>query len=125
VPVAGEVAGAAAEVLVPGPEPVTVEAGLVLGPEAGEVADPVAAETVPLAAAVADLPACVSVEVTDVVPEPVPGTVAAWACRENASKTTRIPTAAIATCTARRATCRKIGSGMSGSRTTGQTRPGS
>jgi hypothetical protein len=35
--------------------------------------------------------------------------VAACACRENASKTARIPTAKIATCTARQAMCRKIG----------------
>jgi len=38
--------------------------------------------------------------------------VAACACRENTSKTTRIPAAAIATCIARRAMCRKIGCGM-------------
>ena len=38
--------------------------------------------------------------------------VAACACRVNASKTTRIPAAAIATCIARRAMCRKIGCGM-------------
>ena len=38
--------------------------------------------------------------------------VAACACRENTSKTARIPAAAIATCTARRAMCRKIGCGM-------------
>jgi hypothetical protein len=38
--------------------------------------------------------------------------VAACACRENTSKTARIPAAAIATCIARRAMCRKIGCGM-------------
>jgi hypothetical protein len=65
-----------------------------------------AAELVPVAAEVLE-------------PEPVAGTVAAWACRENTSKTTKIPAAMIATCIARRAMCRKIGCGMSSSRTTG------
>ena len=99
---AAEVTGAGAEVLVP---------ELVLGPEPELVLGPVAAEvTVPAA------------EVT--VPEPTGGVVAACACRENASKTARIPAATIATCTARRAMCRKIGCGMSSSRTNGtdQTR---
>ena len=41
--------------------------------------------------------------------------VAACACRVNTSKTTRIPAAAIATCIARRAMCRKIGCGISSS----------
>jgi hypothetical protein len=36
--------------------------------------------------------------------------VAAWACRENTSKTAKTPKAKIATRTARRAMCRKIGS---------------
>jgi hypothetical protein len=56
-------------------------------------------------------------------PEPVPGEVtgaevtevAACACRENTSKTTRIPAATIATCIARRAMYRKIGCGISSS----------
>jgi hypothetical protein len=48
--------------------------------------------------------------------------VAACACRENTSKTTRIPAATIATCTARRAMRRKIGCGMSNSRTAGTNR---
>ena len=64
----------------------------------------------------------VAAEVT--VPEPTGGVVAACACRENTSKTARIPAATIATCTARRAMCRKTGCGMSSSRTDGtdQTR---
>ena len=48
--------------------------------------------------------------------------VAACACRENTSKTTRIPAATIASCTARRAMYRKIGCGMSSSRPTGTDR---
>jgi hypothetical protein len=36
------------------------------------------------------------------------GKVAACACRENTSKTAKIPAAKIATCTARRAMCRKV-----------------
>jgi hypothetical protein len=38
--------------------------------------------------------------------------VAARACRENSSKTAKMPAAKIATCTARRAMCRKIGSAI-------------
>src|SRR5262249_43687640 len=41
--------------------------------------------------------------------------VAAWACRENRSMTTKIPAATIASCTARRAMQRRIGCGMSSS----------
>jgi len=47
--------------------------------------------------------------------EPV-AEVAACACREKTSKTTRIPAAKIAACTARRAMRRKISCGMSNSR---------
>jgi hypothetical protein len=105
----------------PGPEPV-------LGPVTAEV-------TVSVAEAAADVTGAsapvrvpdpelgpVTAEVT--VPEPTEGVVAACACRENASKTARIPAATIATCTARRAMCRKIGCGMTSSRTNGtdQTR---
>jgi hypothetical protein len=110
--VAAEVAGVVvAEVVVP--EPVV----------AAEVAD-VAVEVADVAVEVADATAEVAAEVTEVtVPEPMAGTVAARACRENASKTTRMPAAVIATCTARRAMCRKIGCGMSSSPPrTGQTR---
>jgi hypothetical protein len=45
--------------------------------------------------------------------------VAACACRENTSKTASIPKAKIATCTARRAMCRKIGWGIGSSRAVG------
>ena len=50
--------------------------------------------------------------------ELVPGEVAACAWRENTSMMTSIPAARIATCTARRATCRKTGCSISSSRTT-------
>ena len=151
VPVAGapaDVTGAAAEVLVPGPVLIAAAEVLVPDPVLGLVPDPVlgpvAAEvTVPVAEAAADVTGAsapvrvpvavlgpepelvlgpVAAEVT--VPEPTGGVVAACACRENASKTARIPAATIATCTARRAMCRKIGCGMSSSRTNGtdQTR---
>ena len=49
------------------------------------------------------------------------GVVAAVACRENTSKRTRIPAAAIATCTARQAMRRKISCGMSSSAPPGET----
>jgi hypothetical protein len=112
-----DVTGDAAEV----PEPVLVlvlvpdwvlvlgpDAVLVLVPDPVLVLEPVTAEvTVPMA------------EVTEVGQGLLGGVVAACACRENASKASMIPAATIATCTARRATCRTIGCGMSSSRTTG------
>jgi hypothetical protein len=83
-------------------------------------------DPVPAAAEVAGATAEVAAEVAEVTGEEVEVVaVAACACRENTSKTTRIPAATIATCTARRAMRRKIGCGMSSSRTTGQTGPGS
>jgi hypothetical protein len=108
--------------------------GLVLGVVAAEVTAPAAEATVPaaevtgaeelllglvlgLVAAEATVPAA---EVTG--PEPTGGVVAACACRENTSKTARIPAATIATCTDRKAMCRKIGCGMSSSRTNGTDR---
>jgi len=51
------------------------------------------------------------------------GEVAACACRENTSKTASIPAATIATCTARRAMCRKIAWDTSSSRSVGRDRP--
>jgi X-X-X-Leu-X-X-Gly heptad repeat protein len=48
--------------------------------------------------------------------------VAACACRENTSKTIKIPAATTATCTARRAMCRKASCGMSSSHPTGTDR---
>ena len=141
---AAEVTGAAAEVTVPDPEPVgalaTEGAGAgaldweAAGAGAG-VPDPelvpAAAELVPAAAEVAVdaaevTGAAAEVTVPDPLPDPEPvlmaGAVAAFACREDTSRTTRIPAATIATCTARRAMCRKIGCGMSSSRTTGTDR---
>ena len=67
----------------------------------------------------------VTVEVTGAVAEVTvdgSGIVAACACRENTSKTARIPAAKIATCIARRAMCRAIGCGMSSSHPTGKIR---
>jgi hypothetical protein len=88
--------------VVPEPVPVLVPA---LGPVTAEV-------TVDAAE--------VTGAVTEDVPEPelarlVAGLVAAFACREKTSKTTRMPTAAIATCIARRAMSRTIGCGISSS----------
>ena len=104
VPEAAEVTGAAAGVE-PGPELAPV-------PEL----EPVAVDTAEVTGAVAD-----------VVLEPelarlAGGLVAACACREKTSKTTRIPAAAIATCIARRAMSRMIGCGISSSPLPGQTR---
>jgi hypothetical protein len=45
--------------------------------------------------------------------------VAACACREDTSKTAKIPKAKIANCIARRAMCRKIGWDISSSRAVG------
>lgn len=75
----------------------------------GTVAD-VAAEVTAVAAEV-------TVEVADVTADV--GKLAACACRESDSKTVRMPTAKIATCTARRAMCRNIGWGTSRSRPVG------
>jgi hypothetical protein len=122
-----------AEVLVPEPEP-EPELGpeLVLGLVVAEVTGPVAEAAADVTGARTLVPdpelgpepelGPVTAEVT--VPEPAGGVVAACAWRENTSKTARIPAATIATCTARRAMCRKIGCGMSSSRSNGtdQTR---
>jgi hypothetical protein len=51
----------------------------------------------------------------------VDGGVAACACRENASKRTRMPAATIAACTARQAMRREISCGMSSSAPPGET----
>jgi hypothetical protein len=120
------VTGAAAEVAeVPEPEPELVpelepepELELEPVPEPELVPEPVVAE---VTGAVAAEVVLVTAEVTG--SEPVPDVVAACACRENTSKTTRIPAAAIATCIARRAMCRKIGCGISSSPPPGQTGP--
>ena len=97
-----EVTGNVVEVV----EPVLVpHAALVLVPVTGEASVPVTGEA--------------SVPVSEAGQGLLGGAVAADAWRENASKASMIPAATIATCTARRAACRKIGSGMSSSRTTG------
>ena len=107
-----EAAGAGAGV----PDPELVPAAAELVPAAAEVAVDAAEVT----------GAAAEVTVPDPLPDPEPvlmaGAVAAFACREDTSRTTRIPAATIATCTARRAMCRKIGCGMSSSRTTGTDR---
>jgi len=144
VDVAADVTGAAAEVVlvpdsvlaaaeVPEPEPVpelvpvptaaVPDPDPVLVPVTAEVTEPIADVTEPVAKATGPEPelvvAAVAAEVTEPEAVAVGGSVAACACRENTSKMTRIPAATIATCTARRAMCRKIGCGMSSSRTTG------
>ena len=113
------VLGLVAEVLVP--EPVT---GLVAAEVTGPVAEAAADVTGAAAGVLVPDPVLGPVTAEVTVPEPTGGVVAACACRENTSKTARIPAATIATCTARRAMCRKIGCGMSSSRTNGtdQTR---
>jgi hypothetical protein len=120
VEAAADVTGAVAEVLVP--EPMLL---------AAEVPEPEPVLELVLVAAAA-VPEPVLVLVTAEVTEPRAdvsgpvaegGGVAACACREDTSKTTMIPAATIATCTARRAMSRMTGCGMSSSRTTGD-RPG-
>src|SRR4029077_17559904 len=96
-------------------------AGAELAGAAADVTGAVAEVTAEVTGAVAD----VTVEVTGAVAEVTvdgSGIVAACACRENTSKTARIPAAKIATCIARRAMCRAIGCGMSSSHPTGKIR---
>ena len=108
--------------------------GVAGGGEVAEVAEPVAvaaegagapagagvvAELDSLVAAAVACAADVTAEVTVLVTEEpagaVAGGVAACACRENTSKTTRIPAARIAACATRRAARRKTSCGISGS----------
>ena len=105
---AAEVTGAAAEVE-PDPELVSVPVPT-LEPVTAEVTGDAAEVT----GAVAEL--TLEPELTG----RVGGLVAAFACREKTSKTTRIPAAAIATCIARRAMSRTIGCGISSSPLSGQ-----
>jgi hypothetical protein len=101
---AGKGAGAAAEV---------AEGAGTDGAGAGAAADTTAdAADVTGAAADATGAGTAGAELTGGVGVAEGAKVAACACRENTSKTARIPAAAIATCTARRAMCRKIGCGM-------------
>jgi hypothetical protein len=127
--VAGDATGAAAAVLVPDP---VLAAAEVPEPEPDPVLVPVTAEvteastdvTGPVAEATGPEPELAAADEVSRSAAVAGGAVAACACREKTSKMTKIPAAVIATCTARRAMCRKIGCGMSSSRTTGgQTRP--
>jgi hypothetical protein len=102
---AAEVTGAAAEVV---PEAVPVPA---LVPVAAEVT----VDTAEVTGAVAE------VALDPELARRLVGLVAAFACREKTSKTTRIPAAAIAICIARRAMDRMIGCGISSSPLPGQT----
>ena len=114
--VTADVTGAVADVT-----PETAVAGAELAGAVADVTGAVAEVTADVTGAVAD----VTVEVTGAVAEVTvdgSGIVAACACRENTSKTARIPAAKIATCIARRAMCRKIGCGMSSSHPTGEDR---
>jgi hypothetical protein len=88
------------------------------------VAAPVAAWAADVTVEVVDVTSEVSVLATEIAADPdvavaALGAVAAWACRENASKTTRIPAARIANCAARRATRRKACCGIRGLRPQG------
>jgi hypothetical protein len=111
--------------------------GLVTGASAPVAAEVIGAAAV-VAGAVVELPGAVvelvsdgvvagaevagaAAELADVMADC--GEVAACACRENTSKTASIPAAKIATCTARRAMCRKIAWDTSSSRSVGRDRP--
>jgi hypothetical protein len=121
------VAGAAAELAgaeLAGAAAVVAGAAAVVAGAVAEVADAVV-ELVPdgsVAGAVAGAKVGgAAAELTDVTADC--GEVAACACRENTSKTASIPAAKIATCTARRAMCRKIAWDTSSSRSVGRDRP--
>ena len=118
------VADVAVEELTPDVAGAAVEVAAELTADVADVAVEVAADvadvTVEVAAdvteAVVDVTAEVSVLVTGAAAEPevvaVEGAVDACACRENASKTSRIPAASIAHCAARRAARRKASCGI-------------
>jgi hypothetical protein len=102
----------------PAPEPESLPE-LVLAPVTAVVTEPTAEVTGPE-------PEPVVRAMAAEVPVPAAGgAVAARACRENTSNMIRIPAATIATSTARRAMCRKIGCGMTSSRITGTDPTGS
>jgi trimeric autotransporter adhesin len=94
----------------------TVEVAAELTADVADVTVEVAAD---VTEEVVDVTAEVSVLVTGEAAGPeavsVEGAVAACACRENTSKTTRIPAASIAHCAARRAARRKASCGIGGS----------
>ena len=102
--------------VVPCAAAVTVGVAAALTADVAEVTVEVAAD---VTEDVVDVTAEVSVLVTGEAAGPaavaVSGAVAACACRENTSKTTRIPAASIAHCAARRAARRKASCGIRGS----------
>ncbi len=134
---AAEVTGAAAEVTGAAAEVTAGTAGAGGGAGAEVAAGAGAGAAAGLTGAVVEVTGAAA-EVTADAAEPVPelvagaelvpalvvSEVAACACRENTSRTARIPAATIATCTARRAMCRMIGCGMSSSPPPGQAEPG-
>lgn len=117
VEVAAELTADVADVAVEGVAELAAVEGV------AELAAPVADVTVEVTAdvteEVVDVTAEVSVLVTGEAAEPevvaAAGAVAACACRENTSKTSRIPAASIAHCAARRAARRKASCGIGGS----------
>jgi hypothetical protein len=102
--------------VVPWAAAVTVEVAAELTADVADVAVEVVAD---VTEEVVDVTAEVSVLVTGAAAGPevvaVDGAVAACACRENTSKTTRIPAASIAHCAARRAARRIASCGIGGS----------
>jgi hypothetical protein len=102
--------------VVPCAAAVTVEVAAELTADVADVAVEVVEDATE---EVVDVTAEVSVLVTGEAAGPegvaVEGAVAACACRENTSKTTRIPAASIAHCAARRAARRKASCGIGGS----------
>jgi hypothetical protein len=123
--------GAAAPCAVEVPCGVAVAAGAVAvaAEVAAELTPAAALVTVEVAADVAEVAADVAEDVVDVTAEVsvlvtgdpawpgevAVGAVAACACRENTSKTTRIPAASIAHCAARRAAWRNASCGIGSS----------
>jgi len=102
--------------VVPWAAAVTVEVAAELTADVADVTVEVVAD---VTEEVVDVTAEVSVLVTGAAAGPevvaVDGAVAACACRENTSKTTRIPAASIAHCAARRAARRIASCGIGGS----------
>jgi hypothetical protein len=94
--------------------------------ETGDVAELTAEVTGDVAEPTAEVTGDVAEPTAEVTAERGdPGSVsevAACACRENRSMITKIPAAAIASCTARRAMRRRIGCGMSSSHSPGTGR---
>jgi hypothetical protein len=121
---------AEAELTVPDPELVALAEGLGAAAPTPDVADEAVEETCDVAELTADVTGLVAELTAEVTGDAVELTaevtaergdvgsvseVAACACRENRSMITKIPAAAIASCTARRAMQRRIGCGMTSS----------